>query len=338
MRSTQASATIFGFQFQINAAIYLMIKYFSEFKQIKVEGNQEDIELFLHNNKKIYAQAKSKEFPTRDNKGHSEKLKEALRTLSSIEDKENYNLMYISNLEDNPLNSGTTEFDRVSFLRYDELKEESKKKIDNQILSENYNIDTSKLIIAKIPFYGDDWEQRHKEINKKMSEFISDVSPSLSSFANKIITIWEDDFLQNASVKNPKITITKENVVWGLVVCKLQLDDVKKFDEKLEIEETDFLEAIDEYEKIIDIKSSTFLDYNKIISLYSQYKLKGDKIMSIYDFIKEKKDEIFNLIFPDKNKEDLVLQTCAKIIAKEIILRSKSIEEIKRGVENYGNK
>ena len=51
-----------------------------------------------------------------------------------------------------------------------------------------------------------------------------------------------------------KITINKENVVWGLVVCKLQLDDVKKFDEKLEIEETDFLEAIDEYEKIIDIK------------------------------------------------------------------------------------
>lgn len=105
------------------------------------------------------------------------------------------------------------------------------------------------MIIAKIPFYGDDWEQRHREISKKMSEFVSNVSPSLSSFANRIITIWEEEFLHNASVKSPKITINKENVVWGLVVCKLQLDDVKKFDEKLEIEETDFLEAIDEYEK-----------------------------------------------------------------------------------------
>lgn len=246
--------------------------------------------------------------------------------------------MYISNLEENPLNSGTKEFDGISFLKYDELKEESKKKINNQISNENYNIDTSRLIIAKIPFYGDDWEQRHKEISKKMSEFISDVSPSLSSFANRIITIWEEEFLHNASVKSPKITINKENVVWGLVVCKLQLDDVKKFDEKLEIEETDFLEAIDEYEKIIDIKSSTFLDYNKIISLYSQYKLKSDKSVSIYEFIQGNKDEIFNLIFPDKNKEDIVLQACAKITAKEIILRSKSIEEIKRGVENYGNK
>lgn len=338
MNSTQASATIFGFQFQINAAIYLMLKHFSDFDQIKVEGSQEDIELFLHNNTKIYAQAKSKEFPTKDNKGHSGKLKDALRTLSNVDDRGNYNLMYISNLEENPLNSGTKEFDGISFLKYDELKEESKKKIDNQISNENYNIDTSRLIIAKIPFYGDDWEQRHKEISKKMSEFVSNVSPSLSSFANRIITIWEEEFLHNASVKSPKITINKENVVWGLVVCKLQLDDVKKFDEKLEIEETDFLEAIDEYEKIIDIKSSTFLDYNKIISLYSQYKLKSDKSVSIYEFIQRNKDEIFNLIFPDKNKDDIVLQACAKIITKEIILRSKSIEEIKRGVENYGNK
>ena len=338
MNSTQASATIFGFQFQINAAIYLMLKHFSDFDQIKIEGSQEDIELFLHDNKKIYAQAKSKEFPTKDNKGHSEKLKDALRTLSNVDDRGNYDLMYISNLEENPLNSGTKEFDGISSLKYDELKEESKKKIDNQISNENYNIDTSRLIIAKIPFYGDDWEQRHKEISKKMSEFVSDVSPSLSSFANRIITIWEEEFLHNASVKSPKITINKENVVWGLVVCKLQLDDVKKFDEKLEIEETDFLEAIDEYEKIIDIKSSTFLDYNKIISLYSQYKLKSDKSVSIYEFIQGNKEEIFNLIFPDKNKDDIVLQACAKIIAKEIILRSKSIEEIKRGVENYGNK
>lgn len=338
MNSTQASATIFGFQFQINAAIYLMLKYFSDFDQIKIEGSQEDIELFLHDNKKIYAQAKSKEFPTKDNKGHSEKLKDALRTLSNVDDRGNYNLMYISNLEENPLNSGTKEFDGISFLKYDELKEVSKKKIDNQISNENYNIDTSRLIIAKIPFYGDDWEQRHREISKKMSEFVSNVSPSLSSFANRIIIIWEEEFLHNASVKSPKITINKENVVWGLVVCKLQLDDVKKFDEKLEIEETDFLEAIDEYEKIIDIKSSTFLDYNKIISLYSQYKLKSDKSVSIYEFIQGNKDEIFNLIFPDKNRDDIVLQACAKIIAKEIILRSKSIEEIKRGVENYGNK
>ena len=62
------------------------------------------------------------------------------------------------------------------------------------------------------------------------------------------------------------------------------------------------------------------------------------KSITIYKFIMDKENEIFNLIFPNKRKDDIVLQTCAKIIAKEIILRSNSIEEIKRGVENYGNK
>lgn len=337
MNNTQASATIFGFQFQINAAIYLMLKYFSTFEQIKVEGKQEDIELNLINNKKIYAQAKSKEFPTKDNNGHSEKLKEALKTLSEVKDKNAHELMYISNLEENPLNSGTNEFVGVTFLKYDELKASSKKKIDHQIKKNNYEIDKSKLIIAKIPFYGNDWEQRHKEINKKLSEFVSEISPSLVSFSNKIISIWEDEFLQNSSVKNPKITINKEKIIWGLVVCKLQIDDIKKYDDKLEIDEVDFLEAIDEYEKIIDIKSSTFLDYNKIISLYNKYKLKFKGSLSIYQFIKQNGDEIFKMIFPDKN-ENSVLKACSKIITKEIILRSKNIEEIKIGVENYGNK
>lgn len=337
MNSTQASATVFGFQFQINAAIYLMLKYFSTFEQIKVEGKQEDIELNLNDNKKIYAQAKSKEFPTKDNNGHSKKLKEALKTLSEVKDKNKYELMYISNLEENPLNSGTNEFEGITFLKYDELKASSKKKIDHQIEVNNYKIDKSKLIIAKIPFYGNDWEQRHKEINKKLSEFVSEISPSLTSFSNKIISIWEDEFLQNSSVKNPKITINKEKIIWGLIVCKLQIDDIKKYDDKLEIDEVDFLESIDEYEKIIDMKSSTFLDYNKIISLYSKYKLKINGPLSIYQFIKENEDEIFKMIFPGKD-ENSVLKACSKIIAKEIILRSKNIEEIKRGVENYGNK
>lgn len=337
MGKTQASATVFGFQFQINAAIYLMLKYFSTFEKIKVEGKQEDIELTLSDSKKIYAQAKSKEFPTKDNNGHSEKLKEALKTLSEINDKNQHELMYISNLEDNPLNSGTSEFEGITFLKYEELKESSKKKIDHQIEVNNYEIDKSKLIIAKIPFYGNDWEQRHKEINKKLSEFVSEISPSLSSFSNKMLSIWEDEFLQNSSVKDPKITINKEKIVWGLIVCKLQADDVKKYDDKLGVDEIDFLESIDEYEKIIDMKSSTFLDYNRIISLYSKYKIKKNGIVSIYEFIKENEDEIFKMIFPDKD-ENIVLRACSKIIAKEIILRSKNIEEIKRGVENYGNK
>ena len=40
-----ASASAFGWQFQINIAIYLMIKYFGKFKEMKIEGEKEDIEI-----------------------------------------------------------------------------------------------------------------------------------------------------------------------------------------------------------------------------------------------------------------------------------------------------
>ena len=56
-----ASASAFGWQFQINIAIYLMIKYFGKFKEMKIEGEKEDNEISLNNSRKIYAQAKSKQ-------------------------------------------------------------------------------------------------------------------------------------------------------------------------------------------------------------------------------------------------------------------------------------
>ena len=57
-----ASPSVFGYQFQINVAIYLMIKYFKEVEEIKIEGKNEDIEISLNNKEKIYAQAKAKEY------------------------------------------------------------------------------------------------------------------------------------------------------------------------------------------------------------------------------------------------------------------------------------
>ena len=58
-RTRNASPTLNGFLFQIDVAIYLMIKYIEEVDKIRVEGIKEDIELELTNNKKIMVQVKS---------------------------------------------------------------------------------------------------------------------------------------------------------------------------------------------------------------------------------------------------------------------------------------
>ena len=54
-----ASASAFGWDFQINSAILLMIDNIEDVSYVKVEGKYEDIELYLNNGKTIYAQAKS---------------------------------------------------------------------------------------------------------------------------------------------------------------------------------------------------------------------------------------------------------------------------------------
>lgn len=110
MPNRNASASVFGWQFQINVAIYLMLKYFKDFEEIKIEGKNEDIEIFLNNNEKIYAQAKAKEYiNSEDTSGYSSKLRKSLDSLSDVKSKDINKLIYISNLEPNPLNSRTNE-------------------------------------------------------------------------------------------------------------------------------------------------------------------------------------------------------------------------------------
>ena len=54
-----ASASSFGWNFQVNAGIFLFLHYIKEAKAIKVESKYEDIEITLKDCKKVFAQAKS---------------------------------------------------------------------------------------------------------------------------------------------------------------------------------------------------------------------------------------------------------------------------------------
>lgn len=52
MGDRRAHAVLFGFDFQVNAAIVLMLDNIKELKSLRLEGNYEDIELTLENNQK----------------------------------------------------------------------------------------------------------------------------------------------------------------------------------------------------------------------------------------------------------------------------------------------
>lgn len=81
MSDRNASASVFGWNFQTNAAILLMLENMKDAKSVRVEGSYEDIEITLQNQTKLYAQVKAVEKP--DDTSHViDKLTNALRSLS----------------------------------------------------------------------------------------------------------------------------------------------------------------------------------------------------------------------------------------------------------------
>ena len=104
MSDRNASASAFGWDFQANSAILLMLENIKEAKRVRVEGANEDIEITLQDHTKIYAQAKAVEKP--DDTSHViDKLTKALETLTDAAKKGDGSLFtYLTN-SSNPFNN-----------------------------------------------------------------------------------------------------------------------------------------------------------------------------------------------------------------------------------------
>ena len=61
MINRRANAVLFGFDFQRNAAIILILENIKDLQSVRLESTNEDIELTLANGQKILAQAKAVE-------------------------------------------------------------------------------------------------------------------------------------------------------------------------------------------------------------------------------------------------------------------------------------
>ena len=102
-KNRRADAVVFVFDFQVNAAIVLMLENITELKALRLDGNYEDIELELNDNHYILAQAKAIVQSSTDFTHVREKLKKSLTSLSEGAAKVNAEqLIFITN-SPNPL-------------------------------------------------------------------------------------------------------------------------------------------------------------------------------------------------------------------------------------------
>ena len=88
MPNRNASATITGFEYQVNVAIYFMLKYLKEISSIKFEGKKEDVEINFNNSKRMMLQSKAQTGNLNDERNNISKLNNSLISLAEADDED----------------------------------------------------------------------------------------------------------------------------------------------------------------------------------------------------------------------------------------------------------
>jgi hypothetical protein len=174
MTERNASAPLFGWRFQIDAAIWITFDWIRRISQIRVEGKDEDIEFELTDETCAYAQAKSTQKPER-NANRKTNLKKALQSLDeAVSGQAKKSIaIYVSNYEDpvsliNPYFADSTVIDLSTLT--DKIQSEVGSLLDKYAMK-SLNVSNLRVLRLKYPSceYGSDM------VTRKIRNFLSTV-------------------------------------------------------------------------------------------------------------------------------------------------------------------
>lgn len=220
-RSTNASPTMYGFDFQVNAAIVLMLDNIKELEKLRLEGETEDIEITLKNGEIIYAQAKAVVDGGTDFKNVRKKASDAIKTLSKADNDKVKELILITNSA-NPLNDyyskGIFYMAQEARRKYSDLPKESQKIIDDIVDRLNISFDISKFVIRFFRFETDDDFEKYKYVRQKTVELLCKINSSVNISCERLLDIWQKVVFRNGTSINVKITLSKKQIIWPIIV------------------------------------------------------------------------------------------------------------------------
>lgn len=325
MGDRNASPSAFGWDFQANAAILLMIENIKQAEKIRVEGADEDIEITLHNKEKIYAQVKAVERP--ENYTHVvDKLAAALETLNLAAKNGNGKLFtYITN-SPNPFNNQKimNYFTGNTHLDFDELSSQAQKRVLDLLKEKNYDdLDVNKMDIRVIPFYGRDLKNRYKEILSSIDNLLAESSIDVVGVNREILRIWQRDFFQNATIPDTEISITKEKMMWPLIV--LVVDRVAANDYKKDFDDDEVDEIENNYKMVINQQTLLYEFVTKVICDFIQAKLSVKKFINANW---ENYVETISMVRADDHTREILI----KIILHRILTQRNNISNLKKEI------
>lgn len=327
MPDRSATYTVFGFDFQVNAAIVIMLENIKELKSIRMEG-KEDIELQLNNGNYVLAQAKSVVRASQDFTNVIVNLKKAMKSLGEASaNHEVDELIYITN-STNPFNvkSESHIFAGLpSHRKYDELLPISQKKLDDIISKLTIPIDKSKLVIQTLPFETDNMIERYKYVRSAIEELLNKLG-NLPISKEILHQIWQNEIFQSGTMGNQEIKLTKNDIIWPIIVLATNNDDYDEDLDEAQIEEVKRL-----YGTIIDTCTEQYEFLTKVLFAFNDFG--KDKILKdrIRFFISEKYID-FLYIVDAANINGELKELIVKVILRNILLKRYQIQKIKEQV------
>ncbi|QNK39955.1 hypothetical protein [Caproicibacter fermentans] len=332
MSGTNASDSLFGWDFQINAAIVLMLEDIENIQKVRVEGQSEDIEITMTDGGCIFSQAKALANPSSTN-NVKQKLSDGFGTLN--QDALNPNvckLVYITNAY-NPLadKKSMPSFYGQSRKPYSALNDSGKKVVDGILCKGNCtNIDKAKLYIYTLPFEND-MHDRYKVVIEKVKDFISSIKSAISGSAQEVLDIWQKQLFENATLHNTAIILTKKDIMWPLIV--IMCDNERRGNPFIDdMDDGEYEEIMERYKSFISCKCQKFSFVTRVVGDFQSYP-KTDETGNerVLAFITSKWSEYLDDFSSDTSEDDLT-EALIKIILHQIIQQRRLINDVKKRV------
>ena len=331
-RSRRANAVIFAFDFQVNAAIVLMLENIEDLEAIRLEGNYEDIELEFCNNKYILAQAKAVENSSVDFSHVRSNLKKALISLSEGAQKcETSQLIMITN-SPNPLNDDLSKglFFGPSYREYKTLPESSQNLVDSYLNEIDYPLDVNNFMIQVLPFETDNDLERYKVVRQTVEDFVGRLKLNTPGIGQKVLSVWQNDIFENGSRKDATIKLKKSDIIWPIIAI---ITDVERIDENLsDVFDTSLYEEIlFKYKEVIDSCCERCEFFVRVLYDYSSYESNKNAGEKCLDFALEKWGDYKSELLLENADEEME-KGLIQVILYNIVKNRRVIDRIKREV------
>ncbi|HFI0304688.1 TPA: hypothetical protein ACGOVA_001880 [Streptococcus suis] len=344
MTSSNATSSAFGWDFQANLGLYLIMdEDLKQIKKFKIEGETEDIEIYYRDTterKPKFIQAKSQEDPISDGTT-SKHLSNALSSLLQVVTKvsgEYSELIYGTNIEI-PIRARVKqklfEGNRIK-LYYKELPEQFQTKIDgivdvSEITSEELMLFKERFSILKISFYGQDNETRYKVVQEKVTSKLRSLGIEQYK-CNRIFYYFQKEFIQNAS---KRVEYSIEDL--GLTIILFSFEDEENWSfNNLDIPEELISRIKAEFSNYILEKQLDFQFISQLVGDYKKYSMTTPYIPSsqkIQHFVNDNFSNYSDYFLQKTTNVNQELIDCIiKVTVYRILINRVGIETITEGM------